>query len=249
MSLALLLLAIAPIATDRAPAPSADCLDARTTSQVRQLDERTLLVSADGSYHRIVTEAACPLAADTGAALLARDGWVCGGEREYVQSGQQLCRITEIQTLSARDYARQARRIDLSGQGIDGEVMPAVEVRARLGSQRGFRGSPEYCVRPSLVRGWSADGEGILVQTSKRRSGGHGSYRIEFAGGCPDAAYLSNLRLKSGVGLDLVCGNPGDVAVLEADSSVSASIERISATPTLATARGCLIAAVYPAED
>lgn len=247
MSLALLLLALAPLAADRAPAPSADCLDARTTSQVRQLDERTLLVSAVGSYHRIVTEAACPVADN--AALLAREGWVCGGEREYVQSGQQLCRITQVQPLSAREYARQARRIDLSGQGIDGEVMPGVEVRARLSSQRGFRGSPEYCVRPSLVRGWSADGEGILVQTSKRRSGGHGSYRIEFAGGCPDAAYLSNLRLKSGVGLDLVCGNPGDVAVLEADSSVSASIERISATPTLATARGCLIAAVYPAED
>lgn len=247
MSLALLLLALAPLAADRAPAPSADCLDARTTSQVRQLDERNLLVSAVGSYHWIVTEAACPVADN--AALLAREGWVCGGEREYVQSGQQLCRITQVQPLSAREYARQARRIDLSGQGIDGEVMPAVEVRARLSSQRGFRGSPEYCVRPSLVRGWSADDEGILVQTSKRRSGGHGSYRIEFAGGCPDAAYLSNLRLKSGVGLDLVCGNPGDVAVLEADSSVSASIERISATPTLATARGCLIAAVYPAED
>jgi hypothetical protein len=249
MSLTILLSALIPLAAERAPAPSPACFDARTTTQLRQLDDRTLLVAGGGKYHRIQTEAACPVAADSGAALLARDGWICGGEREFVQTGQQLCLISSAEALSARDYAQQARRSDLSGQGIDGEVMPAVEVRARLGSQRGFRGSPEYCVRPSLVRGWSADGEGILVQTSKRRSGGHGSYRIEFAGGCPDAAYLSNLRLKSGVGLDLVCGNPGDVAVLEADSSVSASIERISATPTLATARGCLIAAVYPADD
>ena len=249
MSLALLMLAFAPVAAERAPAPSAACLDARTTTQVRQIDERTLLVAGDDKYHRIVTETACPVASAAGAALLARDGWVCGGEREYVQSGEQLCRITEVQSLSARDYAQQARRIDLAGQGIHGEVMQPVEVRARLSSQRGFRGSPEYCVRPSLVRAWSADGEGILVQTSKHRSGGHGSYRIEFAGGCPDAAYLSNLRLKSGVGLDLVCGNPGDVAMLEADSSVSASIDRISTTRTLATGRGCLIAAVYPAED
>lgn len=249
MSLALLMLAFAPLAAERAPAPSAICLDARATTQVRQLDDRTLLVAGSGKYHRIVTEAACPVTTDAGAALLAREGWVCGGEREYVQTGQQLCRISEVQSLSARDYAQQARRIDLTGQGIDGEMMQPVEVRARLSSQRGFRGSPEYCVRPSLVRAWSADDDGILVQTGKHRSGGHGSYRIEFAGGCPDAAYLSNLRLKSGVGLDLVCGNPGDVAVLEADSSVSASIERISATPTLATARGCLIAAVYPVED
>ena len=174
---------------------------------------------------------------------------MCGGEREFVQTGQQLCRIIAAEALSARDYAQQARRIDLNSQGIDGELMQPVEVRARLSSQRGFRGSPEYCVRPSLVRGWSADGEGIVVQTNKHRSGGHDSYRIEFAGGCPDAAYLSNLRLKSGVGLDLVCGNPGDVAVLEADSSASASVERISATPTMAGSRGCLIAAVYPAED
>lgn len=249
MSLAILMFALIPLASDRAPAPAAHCLDARTTSQMRQVDARTLLVSSAGGYHRIVTESECPLPPDGGAALLARDGWVCGGEREFVQSGQELCPIVQVQPLGAREYAQQARRADLQGQGIDGAMQPAVEVRARLSSQRGFRGSPEYCVRPSLVRGWSADGDSILVQTSKRRSGGHGSYRIEFAGGCPDAAYQSNLRLKSGVGLDLVCGNPGDVAVLEPESSVSASFDRISSTRTLATGRGCLIAAVYPASD
>lgn len=229
---------------ERMPAPDAGCLDARAVTQMRQLSDRTLIIATDVQRYRLELAAECPDLAD-GASLLATQGWVCGLPREFVQSNGRLCAVIRVDEINTRDYAQAARALDQS----QGRLLAAVEAKGRRTAQRGFRGSPDYCFRPSLVRAWAADADGILVQTNKRRSGGFGAYRVEFGSTCPEIAYLSNLTLRSGVGLDLICGNAGDAAELSGAGSgrpMIASDEAQGLTGSIYSRRGCAISAVYP---
>jgi|CXWL01.1.fsa_nt_gi hypothetical protein len=241
----------------RPPAPHPACLDARTVTQMRQTTPTSLLVSAGTDRYQLTLAEACPAEAP-GAALLAPAGWVCGNAREFVRTIDRLCAITAIETLSSRDYSRLARAADGSSGA---SMMAAVETHGeRAKARNGFRGSYDYCFRPSTVRSWSADGEGILVSTSKKRSGGFGSYRVEFDSTCPQVAYLGVLSWRSGVGLDLICGNPGDAAMLTSANTwkVWDPEAQIEYTDVIGWSRGphgeqrtveahgCMVAAVYP---
>lgn len=242
----LLLLSNAAI-DPREPAPAPECLDARAVTQMRQLSPTTLIVASDELRYRIEVGDACPDMM-SGSALLANNGWVCGRSTEFVQTPSLLCPIRRVEEITPKDYAQLARTAD---QTVAGQIMPSVETRGRRAATRGFRGSFDYCFRPSLMRAWAADDNGILVQTNKRRSGGYGAYRLELGGSCPQIAFLPVLSLHSGVGLDMICGNPGDSALLSADSPNLPNEERGESTRlesrfNAALQRPCPIVAVYP---
>ena len=240
-------------AVDRPPAPAAHCLDARAMSDMQILDARQFLVRAGESRYHLVTDGDCPL--DRGdASMLAAHGWVCGEPREFVRSGSRLCPVQHLRSIDAREYARLAKTSELDSNAT---LLQAVETRARRNTAKGFVGSHDYCFRPSQVRSWSAAPDAIIVHTSKRRSGGNGAYRIEFSGNCPEAAYNNELVLRSGVGLDLICGHPGDMAELRggrgqllntgfANSSPSLTLETGSNSAAAIGVRGCRIQEVYP---
>lgn len=231
----------------RPPAPDPMCLDARTVQSVRQLNPQDLLVSAANGRFRLSLAPGCANLGD-GSALLAEHGWVCGHPREYVQAGAQMCAITSLQGLSMREYAELARNADTQ-QLAGATQLPEVKVVGKQDAPRRFTGSYDYCVKPSLIRAWSVDGDGgVIVRINPDQSGGNSEYRIEFETSCPQADSLSILSLKSGIGLDLVCGNPGDVAMLSKDESVPVQDERAQRATSMADRRGCPISAVYPIE-
>lgn len=242
-------------ATRTPPAPH--CLDARAVIQVRQIRTDALLIATSSGRYQLQTEGACADAAQN-AALLAAGGWMCGGDREFVQTSTQLCPVRAVATLNPRDYAALAKAADQAAR--DGvQLMAAVESRGKRAAFMGFRGSPDYCFRPSQVQSWSEDGDGIVVHTRKLRSGGHGRYRVELDSSCPETAYLSTLSLRSGFGMDLVCGNTGDVAIFSgeqagpgggfkqtADQDSLLASERVGRSSIRAVSAGCQIAEVYP---
>lgn len=252
-ALTAILLSISLAGSARPPAPAPHCLDARAMSELRVISASQLLIRAGAQGHQLVVASDCPIA--EGAALLARDGWVCGGPQEFVRSGDRLCAVQQLQLLDEREYARLARSSDLAGAAL----LPGVESRARRRAWSGFTGSADYCFRPSQVRRWAATPDGIVVYTNKRLSGGRGKYRVEFAGNCPEASTSHHLVLRSGVGLDLICGNPGDLAVISGGPMAPLGIDNPSEglSLTLATAsasavgvqRGCRIQEVYPVEE
>jgi|CXWL01.1.fsa_nt_gi hypothetical protein len=230
----------------RPPAPNPMCLDARTVDSVRQLNPQDLLVSAANGRFRLSLAPGCAELSN-GAELLAEHGWVCGNAREYVQAGAQMCAVTGLQSLSMREFSQLARDNDKQ-QLAGATTLPAVESVGERAAPRRFTGSHDYCVRPSMVRAWSVDPDGVVVRTNAEQSGGNRAYRIEFAQSCPQADYLSTLSLKSGIGLDLVCGNPGDVAMLSKDEYQPTNDERMLHMSSIADRRGCMISAVYPIE-
>lgn len=248
-----LLATFALVAGDRPPAPAPHCLDARAMSDMHALDARQLLIRAGDARYVLVTAGDCP-PIDDRAALLAADGWVCGGAREFLRSGDRLCQVQQLRAIDAREYARLARTSD--GQS-DATLMQPVEARARRGASKGYIGTHDYCFSPSQVRSWSATPDAIIVHTSKRRSGGNSAYRVEFSSSCPEAAFNNELVLRSGVGLDLICGNPGDIAELRRSLGQAPGPAVATASPTLTLetgsnsaaaigVRGCRIQEVYP---
>lgn len=252
-SMLALLLAASTGPADRAPAPAGHCLDARAISDVQPLDAGQLLVRAGDSRYHLVTASDCAIDA-SGAALLAADGWVCGAPREFVRTSQQLCPVLQVREIDTREYAQLAKT---HAGGADAALMQPVEARARRGAAKGFIGTHDYCFRPSQVRSWSATPDAIIVHTSKRRSGGNGAYRVEFSGSCPEATFNNQLVLHSGVGLDLICGNPGDTAELRRGAGQtldtgfgapgpSLTLETGSNTAAAIGVRGCRIQEVYP---
>ena len=230
----------------RPPAPSPQCLDARTVSSVRQLGPQELLVAAANGRFQLSLAPGCEELSN-GAQLLAEHGWVCGNAREYVRAGAHMCAVTSLRNLSVREFAQLAH--DADTQQLEGATkLPAVQVVGKPDAPRRFTGSYDYCVRPSQIRAWSVDDDGVVVRTNPDQAGGNSAYRIEFESSCPQADYLSVLSLKSGVGLDLVCGNPGDVAMLSKDESEPVQDERTQRASSMADRRGCPISAVYPIE-
>jgi hypothetical protein len=247
------LAALALAGADRPPAPAAHCLDARAMTDMHALDARQLLIRAGEGRYQLTTVGDCPLAGE-GGVLLAAHGWVCGGSREFMRSADRLCPVLEVRPIDAREYARLTRQSD---EQADATLMQPVESRARRGAAKGFIGTHDYCFKPSQVRSWSATPDAIIVHTSKRRSGGNGAYRVEFSGSCPEAAFNNELVLRSGVGLDLICGNPGDIAEMRrglgapfdtgfANASPSLTLETGSNSAAAIGVRGCRIQEVYP---
>ena len=224
-------------AVARSPAPSPECMDARAMQEVRQSTPLSLLVlgSDDRRFH-VELGSECKLALqDEDATLLAEDGWVCGREREFVQTAGQTCRIAAVRGIDAREYAELARSSDRQ-QAI--KTLAAVEVRTD--HRHGFAGSTSYCFSPRHLRAWSEDGKSMLVEMSPKRSRGNRYYRVELVQSCPALDSSPAISFESGMGIGLICGNPGDrvVAIAEQGGFSSRGIKTMS----------CAIGAVYPME-
>lgn len=208
----LLLVGLAPlgvgIAAERS-APAPNCLDARTVSEVFQADGRTLAVATTaGSRYRVELASTCPVD-DGGARMLAQAGWMCGTGNEFIAVGEALCPVTAVATIEPAEYAAHARA---SHTSADGTVnLSTVTVRGER--RRGFSASASYCLNPRHVRGWSERPDGLLVEVNPRRSGGNRYYRVELARSCPQLEGGSAMALRSGMGIGVVCGNPGDMVV------------------------------------
>ena len=222
-------------AQERGSAPAAACLDARQMQEVRQADPRTLAVlTGDGRRFRVELGGDCPgVDASADATLLAREGWVCGREREFVRAGTALCPITGLETIDSKTYAALARQGDTEGVA----TLETVEVRGQR--RNGFAGSYSYCFNPRYMRAWSEDTEGLMVEMSPRRAGGNRFYRVELAQSCPDLDSAPAISFRSGVGIGLICGNAGDEVRAERETDgIFYERKRMNTR--------CSVSAVYP---
>ena len=236
--------------------PAPDCLDARQMAEVRQASPTHLAVQGqDGQRFRITLAQACPGAGDATAVLLARDGWVCGAGSAFVRIGDNTCAVSGLEPVDAREYAALAREAAVQAAADGVKTLETVQVRAPR--RRGFAGSPSFCFNPRYLRAWSEDSKGMLVELSPRRSGGHRYYRVELAQSCPDLDAAPAIVFRSGVGIGLICGNPGDrvVAQNSGDGSLFdsgdagfmfADDERRSSRMGIRVQ--CSVSAVYPHE-
>lgn len=231
--------------------PAPHCLDARTASEVFQSDARTLAVAtADGSRFRVELGPECPgIAAEPGAKLLARDGWMCGAVDEYVAAGGRACPVTAVTPIAPDEYATHARASNTSADGT--VTLSSVVVRGQR--RRGFAASASYCLNPRHMRGWSEGPKGLLVEVNPRRSGGYRHYRVELARACPQLEGGASITLHSGLGIGLVCGNPGDTVLSGTRMGSGGRHPDMMHTATdrlqnLGAKLGCPISAVYPVE-
>jgi hypothetical protein len=230
----------------RLPKPAAYCMDARQMQEVKQADARTLAIWLDdGARYRLELADECPAAAVAGsAALVARDGWVCGANDEYVRDGDRQCVVAGLAPIDAEQYARLARQADRAG-GIP--TLDAVSVKANANPPRRFTGSPSYCLDSRHMRGWRDDGDGVIVEMAPRRTGGIRYYRVELATSCPELSSATSLTLQSGMGITAICGNPGDKVVFGSDTPEGVFMERPDEYG-IASRFGCAISLVYPME-
>lgn len=209
----LLLLACAPLAA-REPAPAPYCMDAREVAEAWQSDTHTVAVRLnDESRFRLELADACPVPeAGDEPRLLAPAGWVCGSNEEKLQVGGRECAVSGIARIDAREFAELAsaasRRV-AAGPDV-GSLDPVVVTERRARRGRGFGGTTAYCFDARFVRGWNEDGDGLVVETSPRRSGGNRYYRVELERACPELSRYEGLRFSSGVGMAAICGHPGD---------------------------------------
>jgi hypothetical protein len=243
----------------REPAPGDGCLDARTVDRVRSLDPNSLLISA--GEHRFVVAHATGCDAGTEArpsSLVAREGWVCGHEREFVRSGETLCPVISVTRIDARVYASLAAAADGATRDEDGRIKLApVEVVVESQRGRGFRGDPDYCFAIRAVRAWNLDGRDLIVTTSRRRSGGNAKYRVELDSTCPELEWADGIHFYSTISTGWICGHAGDRVVtlqdglnMGADPFGAAAAAQQGWTPSPGAARSsCGIAAVHPEDD
>jgi len=237
-----------PSATDAARVPpAAHCFSAREVIEAWQSDERILALRLrDESRYRIELADACPdaLFADR-PRLLSPQGWICGSNDEFVESENRRCAIAGMARIDAREFADHALR---SRRAVrrDTATLETIEVRAKRG--RGFGGTTAYCLDTRYLRGWSEDGNDLVVEVSPMRSGGNRYYKIEFAGSCSEMTAMDVLVLDSPIGGSAFCGNPGDRAMFSRSSGAdpaSGFLRRLS-EGGLAHGVGCSVTRVYP---
>ncbi|WP_166743323.1 hypothetical protein [Xanthomonas cannabis] len=235
----------------RPAAPGPECLDARQVSELHQTDARTLAVAERGGrLFRLQLAQDCPrLTAHADAAVLAPHGWVCNGAQASVSTGQQRCAISQVAPLGARDYASMARQRQADGiPTLDG-------VSVRQARRRNFAGSASYCFQPGMVRAWSEDAQGLVVEVSPRHPGTHRHYRVELMDSCRELSGAPPIRFVSGMGLNAICGNPGDKVDVLDEIGIAGAGVGAGQQGDLSTSRGgkfsrmrqsCTVAAVYP---
>lgn len=216
-------------------APAAGCLDARAMTEMRQASSRTLLVRGqEGRRFRIDLGTDCPDAGET-ASVLAAGGWVCGGGDEYVRTAEGQCPVAAVAEIDAREYALLARPASRDMHTLD-------PLEVREARPRGFAASHSFCFNPRYMRAWSEDAQGVLVEVAPKRSGGNRYYRVEFAGACQHLAGAGGIAFRSGLGIGVICGNPGDVAVAVDTSRPEEGLLARSPPSRIP----CRVLAVYP---
>jgi len=243
MTIGLAAFPMAAVVADTRSAPAAHCVDGRSIAEAYQADDRTLAIrGGDGRRHVLALGESCPgVLEDKAVQVLGWSGWVCGAAGEVVRSDTRSCPIAGTSEIDARAYAALLKRAHADVETLDTVVVTSAR-------RRGFRGTPDYCVANSWLRGWHETPQGIVVEVSPRRSGGHRFYRIETRGACSVQSGAASLSLASAMGLGMVCGNAGD--------HVSFSRSNASAMPGLDTFHGatspfgarCEVSQVYPLE-
>ncbi|KAB7763829.1 hypothetical protein [Xanthomonas maliensis] len=226
----------------RPAAPANDCLDARALVELQQPAAETLLVTERGGRHfRLQLAQACPeLATQADARLLAPHGWVCNGAPAMVAAGQTQCAIGEVAPVSPRDYAALTRQHDAAS------IATLDPLTVRQQGRRAFVGNSAYCFHPGLVRSWSEDDQGLLVEVAAQRHGGHRYYRVELMDNCSELNGSPPIRFVSGMGLNAICGNPGDKVDI-VDQFAITGAGAVTRPGQLARMRqSCTVAAVYP---
>lgn len=245
----LLALAVAQAAA-RDDAPEAQCFQAREIRELLQVDAHTLNVRVGaGERYRLELADACPdaLAGAEKPVLVARGGRICGRNEEVLRIGSRECAVAGLARIDAREFAEQAKD---AHDATAATSLDPVQVRGRRA--HGFRANSAYCFAMQHVRGWRADAEGMVVEVSPLRSGGHRQYRVELAESCPELSHSTHMRMQSGVGIGAICGHAGDRVVPMAEPLPSAP----GVTPFDGNAiarhvaeRGCRISRVYPVES
>lgn len=240
----------------REPAPSADCLDARTVERVRTLDANTLLISAGDHRFVVAHTTGCDAGSEAQpSSLIAHEGWVCGADREFVRSGETLCPVLSVARIDAKVYASLAAAADGVTRDEDGRTRLApVEVIGASQRGRGFRGDPDYCFPIPAVRAWNLDGRDLIVVTSRRRSGGNAKYRVELGSSCPELEWADGIDFHSTTATGWICGHAGDrvITLEERINSGDDPFEEAAAGTaggySLRAGRrsSCAIAAVHP---
>ncbi|MCC4601023.1 hypothetical protein LL964_13540 [Xanthomonas melonis] len=237
--------------TSRPAAPDAHCLDARQVAELHQADPRTLAVAEHaGRRFRLQLAQECLLhATPDRAQLLAPHGWVCDAAQAYVRVGQQHCAIARVTPLDARSYAELARR-------HSHDAIPTLQgVNVREARRRSFTGSANYCFHPGMLRAWSEDAHGLVVEVSPRHPGSHRHYRVELMDSCSELSGAPPIRFVSGMGLNAICGNPGDKLDILDEIGIAGASAGAGQDGDLTTTRGgrlsrmrqsCVVAAVYP---
>lgn len=236
---------------DRGAPPAPHCFDARDVIEARQSDERTLAVRLrDESRYRVELADACPdaLFAER-ARLVSPQGWICGSNDEHVEADGRRCALSGLARIDAREFADHALRSRRAVPRSDAAEMETIRVTARRG--RGFGGTTAFCLDTRHMRGWSEDGNDLIVEVSPMRSGGHRYYRVEFAGGCTEMIAMDILQLDSPIGGSAFCGNPGDRALFSRSSGgagggLGAGFSRRITETSLAAKAGCAVSRVYP---
>lgn len=205
---ALAIAATPPLVADARTPPAPQCLDAREVGEVFQSGPRTLaMVQSDGRRFRVDLGTDCPgITADSNTRMLAAEGWMCGGGNEYVAVDARLCPVAGVAPITPAEYAGHARASQTAPDGST--TLDTVVVRGER--RRGFAASHNYCFSPRHVRGWSEDPKGLVVEVNPRRSGGHRYYRVELARSCPHLSGPVEIAFRSGMGIGVICGNPGD---------------------------------------
>ncbi|MGY0560556.1 hypothetical protein ACW7G2_07545 [Luteimonas sp. A277] len=227
-------------------APGPDCIDARGLVDVHQADAHTLAMRAtDGTRALVELGIDCPgIVTGANVTTLGHGGWLCGAPGEAVRSGSRSCPIAIVRVVDTREYAEVVRR------AREEHISTFDPVVVSAPRQRGFVGTTDYCLRVDALRGWQEDVAGLRVEVSPRRAGGNRHYRIETDGGCGNMTNAETLRLVSGMGLGMVCGNPGDRVVFDRAQPPAAA--GVSGFPrplmqgNLASLHGCRISRLYP---
>lgn len=247
-ALALAALAPASAAAQTRTPPAHHCLDAREVSEVFQSDARTLaLVQRDGKRFRVDLGADCPdITANSRTRMLAAEGWMCGGGNEYVAVDSQLCPVAGVEPITPAEYAGHARASQTNADGST--TLATVVVKGER--RHGFAASHSYCFAPRHVRGWSEDPKGLVVEVNPRRSGGHRYYRVELVRSCPHLSGPVEIGFRSGMGIGVICGNPGDdIRVASTGRPADFNMTGSDRLQLLGAKSGCPIRAVYPMDD
>lgn len=255
------LLSLPLAAGERASPPSSRCADARAVQEVVQGDDHTLAVRlADESRFRIDLAARCPAIGDEpGVRLVSPAGWVCGRTNEWVVSATRTCPIAHVARIDAKAFSAHALQAQRAPRP---ELIDRVEVKGS--KRRGFAGSPAYCLNTNHMRGWHEDANGIVVEVSPLRSGGHRFYRVELGASCHGLTDGAHLSFRSGVGGAMVCGYAGDRAIFQSDLAAQDGLvggfiaggfegpigerSRVGrgVAGSASSAAGCPVALVYP---
>lgn len=235
----------------------------RRVDEVVQSDSRTLAIaSSDGQRYRLDLASECrDLTKAATSKIVAEGGWVCGRGNEFIIADNQRCEVATIHQITPAGYAAMARASYTSADGT--VTLPGISVKGE--ERRRFVASVNYCINPRHVRGWSEDGDGLVVEVNPRRAGGNRFYRVELASNCPQLSGGSAMQLQSGMGIGVVCGNPGDRLVAGTRSTSGGALSSGSAPMSFRDGRpedfletgtdqlqligskfGCPIRAVYP---